>query len=94
MGWPKLSRIPRVIQLLLKWMAIKRVSLIIKKTISCCFWASSHLSCCNIIGESAQPERQVSPEKLYRAALLKNRFADTILRAREKALEKVDLNMA
>ncbi|CAK7336647.1 unnamed protein product [Dovyalis caffra] len=28
------------------------------------------------------------PEKLYRAALLRNRFADTILKAREKALEK------
>ncbi|OMO87885.1 hypothetical protein CCACVL1_08697 [Corchorus capsularis] len=33
-------------------------------------------------------ERHVSPEKLYRAALLRNRFADTILKAREKALEK------
>ncbi|KAJ6358739.1 hypothetical protein OIU76_000459 [Salix suchowensis] len=39
-------------------------------------------------GESAPLERQVSPDKLYRAALLKNRFADTILKAREKALEK------
>ncbi|XP_044485776.1 transcription factor GTE10-like isoform X2 [Mangifera indica] len=41
-------------------------------------------------GESAPSERQVSPEKLYRAALLRNRFADTILKARVKALEKVD----
>ncbi|XP_051140205.1 transcription factor GTE8-like isoform X2 [Andrographis paniculata] len=44
-------------------------------------------------GESAQTERQVSPDKLYRAALLKNRFADTILKAREKTLgqdEKTD----
>ncbi|KAJ6875750.1 transcription factor GTE10-like isoform X1 [Populus alba x Populus x berolinensis] len=39
-------------------------------------------------GESAPSKRQVSPEKLYRAALLRNRFADTILKAREKALEK------
>ncbi|KAK4843468.1 hypothetical protein QYF36_008423 [Acer negundo] len=39
-------------------------------------------------GESAPSERQVSPEKLYRAAILRNRFADTILKAREKALEK------
>ncbi|GMY15060.1 transcription factor GTE10-like isoform X1 [Fagus crenata] len=39
-------------------------------------------------GESAPSERQVSPEKLYRAALLRSRFADTILKAREKALEK------
>ncbi|CAN4082315.1 unnamed protein product [Withania somnifera] len=44
-------------------------------------------------GESELSERRVSPEKLYRAALLKNRFADTILKAREKTLveiEKVD----
>ncbi|KAE8728952.1 thymidylate kinase-like isoform X1 [Hibiscus syriacus] len=34
--------------------------------------------------ESAPVERQVSPEKLYRAAILKNQFADTILKAREK----------
>ncbi|XVF54645.1 hypothetical protein PTKIN_Ptkin05aG0197900 [Pterospermum kingtungense] len=38
--------------------------------------------------ESAPSERQVSPDKLYRAALLRNRFADTILKARVKALEK------
>uniref|UniRef100_A0A9I9E330 Bromodomain-containing protein n=1 Tax=Cucumis melo TaxID=3656 RepID=A0A9I9E330_CUCME len=30
------------------------------------------------------------PRLLYRAALLRNRFADTILKAREKALEKGD----
>ncbi|XP_061359791.1 transcription factor GTE10-like [Gastrolobium bilobum] len=41
-------------------------------------------------GESAASKRQVSPEKLYRAALLRSRFADTILKAREKALEKVE----
>ncbi|KAI3919523.1 hypothetical protein MKX01_018346, partial [Papaver californicum] len=44
-------------------------------------------------GESALSERQVSPDKLYRAALLRSRFADTILKAREKALgqgEKID----
>ncbi|KAK4392900.1 Transcription factor GTE8 [Sesamum angolense] len=41
-------------------------------------------------GESAQAERQVSPDKLYRAALLKNRFADTILKAREKTLNQDD----
>ncbi|PKA55806.1 Transcription factor GTE9 [Apostasia shenzhenica] len=39
-------------------------------------------------GENAPPERQVSPEKLYRAALLRNRFADTILKAREKTLDQ------
>lgn len=36
-------------------------------------------------GESGIPEHQVQ-EKLLRAALLKNRFADTILKAREKTL--------
>ncbi|XP_004231798.1 transcription factor GTE8 [Solanum lycopersicum] len=35
-------------------------------------------------------ESRVSPGKLYRAALLKNRFADTILKAREKTLVEVE----
>ncbi|KAK7338388.1 hypothetical protein VNO77_18995 [Canavalia gladiata] len=35
-------------------------------------------------GECCPAKKQVSPDKLYRAALLKNRFADTILKAREK----------
>ncbi|KAL7191746.1 hypothetical protein ACSBR2_023764 [Camellia fascicularis] len=39
-------------------------------------------------GESAPPGRQVSPDKLYRAALLRSRFADTILKAQEKTLDK------
>lgn len=39
-------------------------------------------------GENAPSERQVSPEKLYRAALLRSRFADTILKAREKTLDQ------
>ncbi|XP_008799966.2 transcription factor GTE9-like [Phoenix dactylifera] len=39
-------------------------------------------------GENAPSQRQVSPEKLYRAALLRNRFADTILKAREKTLDQ------
>lgn len=42
-----------------------------------------------ILGENAPSERQVSPEKLYRAALLRSRFADTILKAREKTLDQV-----
>lgn len=42
-----------------------------------------------ILGENAPSERQVSPEKLYRAALLRSRFADTILKAREKTLGQV-----
>ncbi|PWA50207.1 bromodomain, NET domain protein [Artemisia annua] len=41
-------------------------------------------------GESAPPERQVSPDKLYRAALLRSRFADTILKAQEKTNGKVE----
>lgn len=41
--------------------------------------------------ETAPPERQISPDspdKRYRAAFLKNRFADTIMKAREKAFTK------
>ncbi|XP_010460128.1 PREDICTED: transcription factor GTE10-like isoform X3 [Camelina sativa] len=38
--------------------------------------------------ETAPPGRQISPDKRYRQALLKNRFADTIMKAREKALTK------
>ncbi|GER48576.1 bromodomain-containing protein [Striga asiatica] len=34
-------------------------------------------------GEGAPQERQVSPDKLYRAALLRSRFADIILKAQE-----------
>ncbi|WOK97418.1 transcription factor GTE9 [Canna indica] len=41
-------------------------------------------------GEYAPSERKVSPEKLYRAALLRSRFADTILKAREKTLGQGD----
>ncbi|CAI8612128.1 unnamed protein product [Vicia faba] len=37
-------------------------------------------------GECGSTGRHVSPDKLYRAALLKSRFADTILNAREKTL--------
>ncbi|KAF9602934.1 hypothetical protein IFM89_032816 [Coptis chinensis] len=37
-------------------------------------------------GEITPSERQASPDKLYRAALLRSRFADTILKAREKTL--------
>jgi hypothetical protein len=39
-----------------------------------------------VIVEDAAPERQVSPNKLLRAALLRGRFADTILKAQEKTL--------
>lgn len=41
-----------------------------------------------ILGENVS-EKQVSPEKQIRAALLRSRFADTILKAREKALDQV-----
>lgn len=53
------------------------------------FQMVSHYSYLKHLGDSAPSERQVSPEKLYRAALLKNRFADTILKAREKTLSQV-----
>ncbi|KAL1563624.1 transcription factor GTE10-like [Salvia divinorum] len=43
---------------------------------------------CRQEGESAPPDRQVSPEKLYRAALLRSRFADIIIKARENTTEK------
>ncbi|CAK9857429.1 unnamed protein product [Sphagnum jensenii] len=48
-----------------------------------------------VVAEGTPPERQVSPNKLLRAALLRGRFADTILKAQEKTLlvdknEKVD----
>ncbi|KAJ7534193.1 hypothetical protein O6H91_13G083500 [Diphasiastrum complanatum] len=36
--------------------------------------------------KEAPPVRQLSPDKLLRAALLKGRFADTILKAKEKTL--------
>ncbi|KAI3813097.1 hypothetical protein L1987_17813 [Smallanthus sonchifolius] len=41
-------------------------------------------------GDSAPSSGQVSPGKLYRAAVLKNRFADTIFKAREKTLNQGD----
>ncbi|CAK9273231.1 unnamed protein product [Sphagnum jensenii] len=48
-----------------------------------------------VIAKDTPLERQVSPNKLLRAALLRGRFADTILKAQEKTLpvdknEKVD----
>ncbi|KAG9446644.1 hypothetical protein H6P81_012772 [Aristolochia fimbriata] len=39
-------------------------------------------------GENNPSLRPVSPDRLYRAAVLRNRFADTILRAKEKALDQ------
>ncbi|CAL9081796.1 unnamed protein product [Musa textilis] len=41
-------------------------------------------------GDQTTSERKVSPEKLYRAALLRSRFAETILKAREKTLGQCD----
>ncbi|VYS66792.1 unnamed protein product [Arabidopsis thaliana] len=45
---------------------------------------------CQQDGNSAQNEKQLPPEKSYRAAILKNRFADIILKAREKPLNQND----
>ncbi|XP_010485368.1 PREDICTED: transcription factor GTE9 isoform X3 [Camelina sativa] len=39
-------------------------------------------------GNSAQNEKQLPPEKRYRAALLKSQYADLILKAREKTLNQ------
>ncbi len=46
-----------------------------------------------MIAKDTPLERQVSPNKLLRAALLRGRFADTILKAQEKTLpvDKVGL---
>ncbi|CAJ1784480.1 unnamed protein product [Sphenostylis stenocarpa] len=49
---------------------------------------SSFDSDCHQDGDSAPTERQVSPDKRYRAAVLKKRFLDTILKAREKTLKQ------
>uniref|UniRef100_A0A1J3H5I7 Transcription factor GTE11 n=1 Tax=Noccaea caerulescens TaxID=107243 RepID=A0A1J3H5I7_NOCCA len=43
---------------------------------------------CHQDGNSVQNEKQLPPEKRYRAALLKNRYSDLILKAREKTLNK------
>ncbi|VVA96026.1 unnamed protein product [Arabis nemorensis] len=43
---------------------------------------------CHQDGNSAPNEKELPPEKRYRAALLKNRFADLILKAREKTLNQ------
>lgn len=44
-------------------------------------------------GERAPPGSQVSSDKLYRAALLKSRFADTIFKAQEKTLDPEKLRL-
>ncbi|KAL3839053.1 hypothetical protein ACJIZ3_023644 [Penstemon smallii] len=41
-------------------------------------------------GESAPLDRPASPEKLYRAALLRSRFADIIIKAQENTSEKAE----
>lgn len=50
---------------------------------------ASHFCPVNNLGNSAPNEKQLPPEKRYRAALLKNRFADLILKAREKTFNQV-----
>lgn len=61
------------------------VSLGWKKLIRICGVRIVLTICSNVIGESGPND----PEKSYRAAVLKNRFADTILKAREKTLSQV-----
>lgn len=48
--------------------------------------------CLHNLGDSAPNSSQVSPGS-YRAAVLKNRFADTIFKAREKTLNQVGYKM-
>ncbi|KAL9156258.1 hypothetical protein ABFS82_09G063600 [Erythranthe guttata] len=50
--------------------------------------AESNSPNCHEEVESGVPGRQVSPEKLYRAALLRGRFADIIIKAQENTVEK------
>jgi hypothetical protein len=87
--WIKLNRLPSKSQVLLNQIAIKMVSLRVPATALLILeWLLTDHPL-KIVGDSGPTERQVSPEKLYRAALLKNRFADTILKAREKTLPQV-----
>lgn len=51
-----------------------------------CYYAVSEEVTEAAPAEEPAPERQVSPDKLLRAALLRGRFADTILKAQEKTL--------
>jgi hypothetical protein len=39
-----------------------------------------------VVQEKSPPARQVSPEKQLRAAMLKGRFADLIVKSQEKSL--------
>lgn len=91
MGQTKLMRlIPRIKQLPLWMKAVKRVSKEKhEETVSCWFCSIILRTCYKLLGENTPLGRQVSPDKLYRAALLRSRFADTIIKAQEKALEKV-----
>lgn len=88
--WTRLNTCHSRSQVLLNPIARRMtVSIICEK---CCFLftlgllTSIHL---HYLGDSAPNSSQLSPGKLYRAALLKNRFADTIFKAREKTLNQV-----
>ncbi|KAL3617443.1 hypothetical protein CASFOL_037764 [Castilleja foliolosa] len=50
--------------------------------------SSTELHCQPEEGESTPQERQVSHDKLYRAALLRSRFADIIIKAQENSIDK------
>lgn len=90
-GWITLIRLPCKSQVLLSWMAPKMVSLRMNEVFPLINGRhlTSHSYSINIVGDSARSERQVSPDKLYRFAQVKNRFLDTILKAREKTLSQV-----
>lgn len=61
----------------------------LEQTTSQCRTISTEADSCQK-GDNAPSERPASPDKLYRAALLRNRFADTIFKAREKTLVQSD----
>lgn len=89
-NWIRVNILPSKNRALLSQIIVKMVRSRVWKTLST--WQFSNnvsLFLPENLGDSAHSERQVSPGKLYRAALLKNRFADTILKAREKTLSQV-----
>jgi hypothetical protein len=91
--WIKLNRLPSKSQVLLNQIAIKMVSLRVPETALLILeWLLTDHPL-KIVGDSGPTERQVSPEKLYRAALLKNRFADTILKARERHFHRLVMDL-
>lgn len=88
--WTNLNKLPSKSQTQLNQIAVRMVSIRREDDLNYhSKFFPPHPTPFTFLGESAAPERPVSPDKLYRAALLKKRFADTILKAREKTLNQV-----